>query len=81
MARAEEHVRELLKLPAEDRANAAKRLIDSLDEEGNDPDAEALKITELVRRAQAVRDGTAELIDADEARRRVLARLREVRGE
>lgn len=81
MARAKEHVRELLKLPAEERANAAKLLLDSLEEEGDDPDAEALKLAELIRRAQAVHDGTAELVDADEARRRVLLRLRGIRGE
>jgi hypothetical protein len=81
MARAEEHIDELLKLPVEDRARAAKLLLDSLDEAGDDPEAEVRKVGELVRRAHAVRDGSAELIDADEARRRALARLREVRGE
>ena len=81
MARAEEHIRELLKLPTEERANAAKLLLDSLDDEDDDPEAEALKIAELVRRANAVHDGTAELVDADEARRRVLARLRDIRRE
>lgn len=81
MARAEEHIRELLKLPIEDRAHAAKLLLDSLDDGIDDPEAEGLKVAELIRRAQAVRDGSAELVDADEARRRVMARLREVRGE
>ena len=81
MARAEEHIRELLKLPIEDRAHAAKLLLDSLDDGTDDPEAEGLKVAELIRRAQAVRDGSAELVDADEARRRVMARLREVRGE
>jgi hypothetical protein len=81
MARAEEHIRELLKLPIEDRAYAAKLLLDSLDDGTDDPEAEGLKVAELIRRAQGVRDGSAELVDADEARRRVMARLREVRGE
>jgi hypothetical protein len=81
MARAEEHIRELLKLPIEDRAHAAKLLLDSLDEDQDDPEAEGLKLAELVRRANAVRSGTADLCDADEARRRVMARLRELRGE
>ena len=79
MARADEHLRELLKLPVEDRARAAKLLLDSLDEEPEDPEAEALRVAELSRRARAVADGTAELIDADEVRRRVSARLREAR--
>jgi putative addiction module component (TIGR02574 family) len=81
MARAEDHIRELLKLPAEERANAAKLLLDSLDEDGDDPEAESLKLAELVRRADAVHDGTAELFDATEVRRRVMARLRDIRGE
>ena len=81
MARAEEHLRELLKLPVEDRAHAAKLLLDSLDEDEQDPDAEALRAVELTRRARAVASGSEELIDVDEVRRRVAARLREVRGQ
>lgn len=81
MARAEELIRELLTLPIEDRAHAAKLLLDSLDEDQDDPEAEGFKLAELVRRAQAVRNGTADLFDAEEARRRVVARLRELRGE
>lgn len=79
MARAEEHLQELLKLPVEDRARAAKLLLDSLDEDPEEPDAEALRGAELSRRARAVADGSAELIDADEVRRRIDARLREAR--
>jgi putative addiction module component (TIGR02574 family) len=81
MARAEEHIRELLNLPVEDRARAAKLLLDSLDETPEDPEAEELRAAELTRRARAVADGGAELIDADEVRRRVAARLREIRGQ
>jgi putative addiction module component (TIGR02574 family) len=81
MARAEDHIRELLKLPPEERAQAAKILLDSLDEDGDDPEAEALKVAELIRRAQSVLAGRAELVNPDDARRRVMARLREVRGE
>jgi putative addiction module component (TIGR02574 family) len=79
MAGAEEHLRELLKLPVEDRARAAKLLLDSLDEDPEDLEAEALRAAELSRRARAVVDGSAELIDADEVRRRIAARLREAR--
>jgi hypothetical protein len=81
MARAEEHLRELLKLSVEDRAHAANLLLDSLDQDEQDPDAEALRAAELTRRAHAVANGTAELVDAAEVRRRVAARLREVRGQ
>lgn len=81
MARAEEHLQALLKLPVEDRAHAAKQLLDSLDQDEHDPDAEALRAAELTRRAHTVANGTAELVDAAEVRRRVAARLREVRGQ
>jgi putative addiction module component (TIGR02574 family) len=81
MARAEEHLQELLKMPIEDRARAAKLLLDSLDEHPEEPDAEALRAAELSRRGRAVADGSAELIDADEVHRRIAARLREARTE
>jgi hypothetical protein len=80
MARADEHIQALLELPLEDRAHAAKLLLDSLDDEADDPDAEALKAAELTRRAESLANGTAELVDAAEVRRRVAARLRDVRG-
>jgi putative addiction module component (TIGR02574 family) len=80
MAGAEDLLRELLKLPVEERAHAAKLLLDSLDEEPEAPEAEALRTAELSRRARAVADGSAELIDSDEARRRIAARLRKTRN-
>ena len=79
MAGVEEHVRELLKLPLEDRAHAAKLLLDSLDDDPDDSDAETLRIAELTRRARAVANGSARLVDADEVRQRITARLRSVR--
>ncbi len=81
MARAEEHLQELLKLPVDGRAHAARRLLDSLDQDEHDADAEALRAAELTSRARAVASGTAELVDAAEVRRRVAARLRDVRGQ
>ena len=41
-----------------------------------DPDADTEWLAELDRRAQAVADGTAKLIDWDEARERIAARLK-----
>ncbi len=81
MARAEEHIQALLSLPVEDRAHAAKLLLDSLDDEAADPEAEAARTGELTRRARALADGTAELVDAGEVRRRIATRLRYVRGQ
>lgn len=71
---------ELMRLPPENRVRAARLLLESLDEEPEDPEAEALRAAELTRRARRVADGTAKLIDADEVRRRVAARLRAVRS-
>ncbi len=87
MSLVDEHVQALLKLSVQDRALAARRLLESLDGDDDDDDgdgdgaaAAALRTAELARRGQAVADGTAELIDADEVRRRVSQRLRDVRG-
>jgi putative addiction module component (TIGR02574 family) len=66
---------EVLALPAEERADLAHALLESLHEEA-DPDAEAVWIAELDRRAQAVAEGTAELVDWQQARERITARLK-----
>jgi hypothetical protein len=70
MEPAEDHLRELLKLPAERRAHAAKLLLDILDEEEDDPDAEILRAAELTR---AALDGSAETMSAEEERQRIAA--------
>ena len=72
---AEKLRRELLALPAEERAELAHSLLESLHEE-SDPDAETAWIGELDRRAQAVTDGAARLVDWEDARERITARLR-----
>jgi hypothetical protein len=79
MARTNEHLAALLDLPLADRAQAAHALLCSLDD-NSDSGAESLSIAELVRRAQAVRDGTAATVDGAEARARVVKRLRAVRS-
>ncbi|MBA3394772.1 MAG: addiction module protein [Deltaproteobacteria bacterium] len=66
MVRAEEHIQELLKLPVEDRANAAKLLLDSLDGEA-DPDAEGEWALEIERRLAKIEAGEAKLVPMDEA--------------
>jgi putative addiction module component (TIGR02574 family) len=66
---------ELLALPPAERAELAQALLESLHEEA-DPDPEAAWIGELDRRAQAVADGTAKLVDWTEARERIAARLK-----
>ena len=81
MARTEDHLAELLKLPTQERAKAARALLDSLDEDGEDADAEQAQGTELVRRMEDVESGKARFIDGAEAHRRVTARLRAVRAQ
>lgn len=81
MARVEEHLAELLRLPVDERARAARALLDSLDEGGEDTDVATLQVTELIRRMQALHAGQVKLIDDAEARARVMARLRSVRGQ
>jgi len=66
MARAEEHIQELLKLPVEDRAHAAKLLLDSLDGDV-DPDAEDAWSVEIERRLAKIEAGEAKLVPMDEA--------------
>ena len=46
VATVDDHIQELLKLPVEDRAHAAKLLLDSLDDAPEDPEAEALRAVE-----------------------------------
>ena len=56
-------------------------LLDSLEEDGEDAGVEQAQVTELIRRMQALHAGQVKLIDDAEARARVMARLRSVRGQ
>ncbi len=77
----EEPLARLLERPPRERAEAARRLIESLDSPEGDPAAaEAERVGELVRRARELTQGHADLIDGDLARQRVLARLRTLRS-
>ena len=78
MARVEEHLAELLRLPVDERSAS---LLDSLDKDGEDTGVEQSQVTELIRRMQALHAGQVKLIDAAEARASVMARLRSVRGQ
>ena len=66
---------EMLGLPEEERARLAQELIASLDGPP-DADAERAWLDEIVRRAEEVRAGTADLTDWQEARKRILDSLR-----
>lgn len=71
---------DLLKLPLEERARLAHALLVSLDDGPPDADADAAWSDELARRLRALEDGTAELVDGAEVRRRVRDRLRSIRS-
>jgi putative addiction module component (TIGR02574 family) len=58
---------EALRLPSEEREELVHTLIRSLDEEDDsDPEVEAAIMKEVKRRYQAIKEGTAELIPAEE---------------
>jgi putative addiction module component (TIGR02574 family) len=58
---------EALKLPIEERAKLAQRLILSIDDEGEpDPEHERLWMEEIERRCRAIDEGRARLIPAEE---------------
>jgi putative addiction module component (TIGR02574 family) len=81
MASAEEHLAELLRLPLVERARVARALLDSLDDAGQDDDAEDAQLAELLRRMKALEAGQVTLTDSADARTRLMARLRSVRGQ
>jgi putative addiction module component (TIGR02574 family) len=71
MASLDEHLRELLKLPLEDRAYAARRLFESLEDDEADPDAETAWAAEIERRLAKHDAGQATLVTMDEAVERI----------
>jgi putative addiction module component (TIGR02574 family) len=77
MASVEEHVRALLKLPAEDRARAARQLLDSLDDDVEGPRPEQAWAVEIERRLSRIDAGEAKLVSMDEA---VMGLQRAARG-
>jgi len=74
-SRALEKVRsEALNLSESERAELAYNLVASLDGP-TDPDAEKAWDAEILRRLAEIDSGTAELIDREELRRRMRARI------
>jgi putative addiction module component (TIGR02574 family) len=80
-ASTDEPLSQLLKRPANERARAARTLLESLDEADDDSSAVKEQAAELVRRMQAFHAGKVKLVDQDEVRRRILARLRSLRAQ
>ena len=79
-----EHLVALLALPVADRARAARTLLESLDESGDDdsgePPVAQAQLAELTRRMQALDDGAVSFVNHADARIRVMARLQAIRG-
>jgi len=70
-----------LDLPPEERARLAHELIVSLDADADDPaEVQAAWLQEVESRLRDIDDGTVELVDWPEVRRRVLERLGRPRG-
>ena len=65
---------EALSLPEAERAELAYSLVVSLDGDA-DSDAESAWDVEILRRLGEIESGTAELIDREELRRRMRARM------
>ena len=65
---------EALRLPESDRADLEHSLVVSLDGPA-DADAESAWDAEILRRLAEIDSGTAELIDREELRRRMRARM------
>jgi putative addiction module component (TIGR02574 family) len=75
----DQHLNKLLELPVEERAKAARILLDSLDDGPADTGVAEAQASEIARRLQSLADGSAKLHDWDEVRERVRARLRAIR--
>mgnify|MGYP001059523383 CR=1 FL=1 len=67
-----------LALPTRERAELAHELLRSLHEPDNEG-VEAAWVEEITRRAREVADGTAKLVDWNDARERIFRRLKERR--
>lgn len=76
MTKVEEHLIELLRLPLEERLRAAHALLDSVDDNPEDSDAEAANLAEWVRRLDELENGTVVGESVDEVVERIRARLR-----
>jgi putative addiction module component (TIGR02574 family) len=72
VAQANKVLEEALALPAPERARMAARLIESLDHDDGDTDADAAWRAEVARRVRELDEGTVESVDWLEARRQIL---------
>jgi putative addiction module component (TIGR02574 family) len=78
MATKEDLLSDVLRLPPEERAEVAHRLLLSL-EESEDPGAEAEWSEELERRAREVLDGSVKTVPWEQVEARISTRIRQRR--
>lgn len=76
---ASEVLEKALALPVRERGLLIDRLIQSLDEEPADDGAEEAWASEIKLRVEEIRSGKAQMISAEEVRRRIAARLQDGR--
>jgi putative addiction module component (TIGR02574 family) len=81
MSPADDALNMLLSRPVDERARAARALLESLDDAGDEDAVAQAQATELVRRMQAFQSGEVKLLDHDEVRRRISERLRALRAQ
>jgi putative addiction module component (TIGR02574 family) len=79
MASTDDLFTDALRLPVEDRARLAHKLLVSLEDEEAHPNVEAEWAQELQRRAREVLSGAVETEDAEVVLDRISARLRDGR--
>ncbi|HEX8819144.1 MAG TPA: addiction module protein [Archangium sp.] len=75
MATKEDLLSDVLRLPPEERAEVAHKLLLSLEEGVEDPEAQAEWSAELERRAREVLDGSVKTVSWEQVEERISARL------
>jgi putative addiction module component (TIGR02574 family) len=75
MATKEDLLSDVLRLPPEERAEVAHKLLLSLEEGAEDPEAQAEWSAELDRRAREVLDGSVKTVSWEQVEERISTRL------
>ncbi len=75
MATKEELLSDVLRLPAEERAEVAHKLLLSLEEGAEEPEAQSEWSAELERRAREVLDGSGKTVSWEQVEERISTQL------
>jgi putative addiction module component (TIGR02574 family) len=75
MATKEDLLSDVLRLPPEERAEVAHKLLLSLEVEAEDPEAQVEWCAELERRAREVLDGSVKTVSWEQVEERISTRL------